>query len=123
VGYLLAKWGNVSYQTRILLMLFSNAGHSVDLHKRKKYQLQLFQSQAAILSFQVPILSIYGSTALGDLERFFSFLIYAHSAELLGRRISLSQGRYVHTEKHEHRKNADIHVSSGIGTHDPSVRA
>jgi hypothetical protein len=37
--------------------------------------------------------------------------------------ISLSQGRYLHTEYHKHRINArtDIHVSSGIRIHDPSV--
>jgi hypothetical protein len=35
-------------------------------------------------------LSIYGSTALVDLGRFFSFLIYTKSVRLLGRGISLS---------------------------------
>jgi hypothetical protein len=43
-------------------------------------------------------LSLYDSTALVDLGRFFSFLIYAQSAGLLGRGISQSQGRYLHTE-------------------------
>jgi hypothetical protein len=40
-------------------------------------------------------------------------------------KILLSQGRYIHTEQHKHRINAhtDIHVFSGIQTHDPSVRA
>jgi hypothetical protein len=33
------------------------------------------------------------------------------------------QGRYLYTEQHKHRINADIHASSGIRTHDPSVRA
>jgi hypothetical protein len=44
---------------------------------------------------------------------------------LLGRRISPPQCRYLHTRQHKHRINAhrDIHVSSGIRTHDHSVRA
>jgi hypothetical protein len=41
-------------------------------------------------------LSIYGSTALVDLGRFFSFLICTQSVGLLGRGISPSQGRYLH---------------------------
>jgi hypothetical protein len=32
-------------------------------------------------------------------------------------------GRYLHTEQHKHRINANIHASSGIRAHDPSVRA
>jgi hypothetical protein len=42
--------------------------------------------------------SIYGSTALMGLGTFFSFLIYTQSVALLGRGISPSQGRYLHTE-------------------------
>jgi hypothetical protein len=59
--------------------------------------------------------------------RFFSFLIlYTKSVGLLGRGISPSQGRYLHIEQHKHSINAhnkDIHASSGIPIHDPSVRA
>jgi hypothetical protein len=51
-------------------------------------------------------LYIYGSTALVDLGRFFSFLIYTQLIGLLGRGISPSQGRYLHTEQHKHRINA-----------------
>jgi hypothetical protein len=43
---------------------------------------------------------------------------------LLGRGISPSQSRYLHTEHHKHKINAhniDIHALSGIRTHDPSV--
>jgi hypothetical protein len=67
---------------------------------------------------------ISASTALVDLGRFFSFLIYTQLVGLLGRGISPSQGRYLHTEQHKHRINAhtDIHASSGIRTHDSSVR-
>jgi hypothetical protein len=43
-------------------------------------------------------LSIHGPTALVDLGRFFSFLIYSQSVGPLERGISPSQGRYVHTE-------------------------
>jgi hypothetical protein len=50
--------------------------------------------------------SMYGSTALVDLGRFFSFLIYTQSVGLLGRGISQSQGRYLHTEQHNHRIKA-----------------
>jgi hypothetical protein len=41
-------------------------------------------------------LSVYGFTALVDLGRFFSFLIYTQSLGLLGRRSSPSQGCYLH---------------------------
>jgi hypothetical protein len=57
-----------------------------------------------------------------DLGHFFNFLIYTQSVGLLGPGISLLQGRYLHTEQHKHRKNADIHAASGIRAQDPSVR-
>jgi hypothetical protein len=47
---------------------------------------------------------IYGSTALLKLSSFFSFLIYTQSIALLGRGISLSQDRYLHTEQHKENK-------------------
>jgi hypothetical protein len=50
-------------------------------------------------------LSLWIYSLLLDLGRFFSFLIYTQSEGLLGRRISLSQGRYLHTEQHKHRIN------------------
>jgi hypothetical protein len=70
-------------------------------------------------------LSLYGSTALVDLGRFFSFLIYIQSVGLLGRGISRSQGRYLHAEQHKHRKitHTNIQPWNGIRTHDPVVRA
>jgi hypothetical protein len=43
-------------------------------------------------------LSIYGSTALVDLGRFFSLLIYTQTAEILGWGISPPQGHYLHTD-------------------------
>jgi hypothetical protein len=44
------------------------------------------------------------------------------SVGLLGRGISPSQDRYLHSGQHKHRINADIHALSGIRTQDPSVR-
>jgi hypothetical protein len=60
----------------------------------------------ALQQFCLNYLSIYGSTALMDFGRFFSFLIHTLSVGLLGRGISPSQGRYLHTEEHKHRINA-----------------
>jgi hypothetical protein len=50
---------------------------------------------------------------------------FSQSVGLLGRVISPSQGRYLHTGQHNHRIKAhtDIHALSWIRTHDPSVRA
>jgi hypothetical protein len=52
-------------------------------------------------------------------------IFFTETVGLLGRGISLSQGRYRHTGQHKHRikAHADIHALSGIRTHDPSVRA
>jgi hypothetical protein len=55
-------------------------------------------------------ISVYGSTALMDLDRFFSFLIYTQLVGLLGWGISLSQDRCLHTEQHKHRINAHRHL-------------
>jgi hypothetical protein len=54
-------------------------------------------------------LSIYGSAGLANLGCFFSFLIYTQSVGLLGREITPSQGRCLHTEQHEHRLNSHRH--------------
>jgi hypothetical protein len=80
---------------------------------------------SCVMLFREIHLSIYDSTALVDLGRFFSFLIHTRSVGLFGRGISPSQGRYLHTEQHKHRINAHtgIHASSGFRTHNPSVRA
>jgi hypothetical protein len=56
---------------------------------------------------------------------FFSFVnFFTQLVGHLGKVISPSQGRYLHTAQHKHRINAhtDIHALSGIRTHDPSVR-
>jgi hypothetical protein len=52
----------------------------------------------------------YGSTILLlELGLCFSFLIYTQSVGLLGRGISPSQGRYLHTKQHKHNINAHKH--------------
>jgi hypothetical protein len=58
-------------------------------------------------------LSLYGSTALVDLDRFFSFLIHAQSVVLLGQMISPSQGRYVYIEQHKYGIYAHRHPCFG----------
>jgi hypothetical protein len=51
--------------------------------------------------------------------------LFTHMVQLLGRGISPSQGRYLHTGQHKHRINAhtDIRALNGIRTHDPSIQA
>jgi hypothetical protein len=51
-------------------------------------------------------------------------IIFTQTVGLLGRGISLSQGRYLHTGQYKHRINAhtDIHALSEFRKHDPSVR-
>jgi hypothetical protein len=65
------------------------------------------------------------SPLLGPVLFFSSIIFFPQTVGLLGRVISPSQGRYLHTGQHKHRINAytDIHALSGIRTHDPSVRA
>jgi hypothetical protein len=57
---------------------------------------------------------------------FFSCVIFfAQTVGFLGREISLSQGRCLHTGQHKQNKrtHTDIYASSGIRAYDPSVRA
>jgi hypothetical protein len=56
---------------------------------------------------------------------FCSVIFFTQTVGLLGRVISPSQGRYLHTGQHKHGINAqaDIYALSGIRTHDPNVRA
>jgi hypothetical protein len=69
-------------------------------------------------------LSLYGSAALVDFGRFYSFLNYTQLVGFLGRGISPLQGPYLHIEqKHRTKAYTDIHASSGIRTHDSSGRA
>jgi hypothetical protein len=56
-------------------------------------------------------LSIYESTVLWlDLGRFFTFLILYTARRLLGRGISPSQGRYLHTEQHKQYKSTQTSI-------------
>jgi hypothetical protein len=50
---------------------------------------------------------------------------YKQSVGLVGRGMSASQGRYLHTGQYKHKMNSytDIYASSGIRNHDPSVPA
>jgi hypothetical protein len=70
-------------------------------------------------------LSIRGSTALcWTLAAFSVYESYTHSVGHLGRGISPTQGRYVHTEQHKHRlTHTDIHSLREFRTYDRSVRA
>jgi hypothetical protein len=67
-------------------------------------------------------LSIYGSTALVNLGRFFSFSIHTQSVDILERGMSPSQGRYLHTEQHKQRMNSHRHPCLEWNSRDPSVR-
>jgi hypothetical protein len=58
----------------------------------------------------------------------FQFLnLFIQTVGLLGRVISSSQGRYLHTGQHKHRINActhqTFHALNGIRNHDPGFRA
>jgi hypothetical protein len=72
--------------------------------------LNLQSTMVTILTKNTINQSIYGSTALVDLGCFLGFLIYTNFVGLLGREISPSQGRYLHTEKPKHRINARTHT-------------
>jgi hypothetical protein len=77
----------------------------------QKFAAILFVSLFAFWQIITSIyLSIYDSTVLLlDLGRFFSFLIFTQSVGLLGRGISPSQDRYLHTGEDKYRINAHRH--------------
>jgi hypothetical protein len=60
-----------------------------------------------------------------SVKRFVSlqFLNLRQSVGLLGRGNSPTQGRYLHRTNEHRITQTNIHAFSGIGTHDPSVRA
>jgi hypothetical protein len=66
----------------------------------KKPVIQLKENCPAIFSLNSVCEPIYGFTALVDLSRLFSFLIYTQLVGLLGRGISPWQGRYRHNALH-----------------------
>jgi hypothetical protein len=63
------------------------------------------------------------SNSLGPWPLFQFLDLFTQSVGLLGRGISSSQGRYLHTEQHKHWINADIYTSRWIRNHNPSVWA
>jgi hypothetical protein len=77
-----------------------------NLHNHRCENLKSYD----IWNIVLPVcLSVYSSTVLLlDLGRVFSFVIL-YTVGLLGRQISPSQGRYLHTEQHNHRPNAHRH--------------
>jgi hypothetical protein len=79
--------------------------------KRRFLKHTSHNAQTALLSVCLSIyLSIYGSTALcWTLAAFSVSWSYTQSVGLLGRGISLSQGRYLHAQQHKHRINAYKH--------------
>jgi hypothetical protein len=69
-------------------------------------------------------LPTYLSMAFVDLGRFFSFFICTQSAGLLGQGISPRKvAPYTYSNTNTEWTHTDIHDSSGILTHDPTVRA
>jgi hypothetical protein len=65
----------------------------------------LFTCIPTLISLSLP-LWLYSPL---DFGRFFNFLIYIRLVGLLGRGISKSQDRFLHTDQHKHRINADRH--------------
>jgi hypothetical protein len=104
-----------------LTVSLSSHGTPSDIRMNPKWTIYLpiyLPIHPPILSIYIPThppthipiyVSINGSTALVDLGRFFSLLIYTQSIGLLGRGISPSQGRYLHTEQHKNRVNPHRH--------------
>jgi hypothetical protein len=64
---------------------------------------------------------------LGSMGLIYHFLDHSQTVGLLGWVISSSQGLYLNTGQHKHRKTqthtSNIHVLSGIRTRDPGFRA
>jgi hypothetical protein len=79
---------------------------------------QIFSQTKAIFS-----MALTAHSGLWPLIQFRNH--FSQTVGLFGRVISPSQGRYLNTGQHKHRINAytDIHASSGIRAHDPSIRA
>jgi hypothetical protein len=88
--------------------------------------IYLSTSLSIYLSTSLSIyLSIHGSTVhLLDIGRFSASWSFIQPVGLLGRGINPSQGRYVDTQDSTNKEqiHTDIHASTGIRTHDPSVR-
>jgi hypothetical protein len=95
----------VSIWDTIQSLILFNVKKSKNVYSCGVFQLRI-KKQLRMLK-ELPIyLSIYGSIALVGLGGFFSFLIYTQLVGPLGREISSSQGRCLHTEQHKHGINA-----------------
>jgi hypothetical protein len=94
------------------------------MHRQQGIIFRFIHRYDTSLSVSILLLLWPYSPLLG-LDRFFSFLILYTVGRTLERGISPSQGLYLYTEQHKHRKNdnTDIHALSRIRTHDPSFRA
>jgi hypothetical protein len=75
------------------------------------------QNKPQLLSY----LAISGCTALVELGRFFSSIIYTQSVGLLGREISPPQGRYLHTEQHTNTQNKRTQTSMPRVGFEPTI--
>jgi hypothetical protein len=65
---------------------------------------------------------VFWPSTMQDLTSEIYESIFGHLVGLLGRGISPSQGFYLHRIAQHRKTRTHIHTSSGIGTHDPSVR-
>jgi hypothetical protein len=93
----------------LLSVFWKNAGPNDSVSEVIILAVTLISDGGLGIFFFTICIPIYGSTALVDLSRFLSFLIYIQSVGLLGRGISPSQGLYLHTEQQKHRINAHRH--------------
>jgi hypothetical protein len=94
------------------------------LHKR--IDIQCFYCSDDCFLCSLHNLFLFGSTVLCWALAAFQFLDLTQAAGLLERGISPSQGLYLNTGQHKHRINTytpNIHILSGIRTHEHSVRA
>jgi hypothetical protein len=92
------KWHNVPVKKLYNTSSNKAAQKRSDTHAFRTMQDNLFFPQAILL--------LHWLYSRFDLVRFFSFLIYTPSVELLGRGISPSQGRYLHTQSKRTHKHA-----------------
>jgi hypothetical protein len=84
----------------------------------------MFLTTIEVPTYPPTYLPTYGSAALcWALIAFSVTWSFTQSVRLLGRGISPSQGRYLYSTTQIEYTHTDIHASSGIRTHDPSIWA
>jgi hypothetical protein len=121
----------IKMEAAFFLSTFGTHHQSTRCHTQKECNLDApsWRMESWNTSFNVD--SFFRSSAalqpfVGPWPRLhFRNLFLTQTVGLLGRGISPSQDRYLHTGQRKHGINAhtDIHALSGIRTHDPSVRA